>query len=62
VLEALKWFRLAADQRHNQAQLNLAILYDRRDGVPRDPAEAAKWGRFAANNGNLRAQQLLRGR
>ncbi|MDP2241459.1 MAG: tetratricopeptide repeat protein [Burkholderiales bacterium] len=62
VLEALKWFRLAADQRNNQAQLNLAILYDRGDGVPRDPVEAAKWGRYAANNGNPRAQQLLRGR
>ena len=62
VLEALKWFRLAADQRNNQAQLNLAILYDRGDGVPRDPVEAAKWGRYAANNGNPRAQKLLHGR
>jgi hypothetical protein len=60
--EAAKWFKLAADQRDNQAQLNLAILYGRGDGVPRDLEAADRWGRMAANNGNERARQILRGR
>lgn len=61
-VEAIKWFKLAADQRDNVAQFNLAVLYGRGDGVPRDSAEAQRWGRMAADNGNERARQVLQAR
>lgn len=61
-VEAIRWFKLAADQRDNVAQFNLAVLYGRGDGVPRDSAEAQRWGRMAADNGNERARQVLQSR
>lgn len=58
--EAVKWFKLAADQRDPQAQLNLGILHDpRADGIAKDPAVAAQWFMLSANNGNPRAKQIL---
>lgn len=60
VEQAVKWFKLAADQRDPQAQLNLGILHDpRADGIAKDSAIAAQWFLLAANNGNQRARQIL---
>ena len=38
--EAVKWFRLAADQGDATAQFNLGIMYAKGQGVPQDYAEA----------------------
>ena len=58
--QAVKWFKLAADQRDAQAQLNLGILHDpRANGIAKDPEMAAQWFVMSANNGNQRAKQIL---
>ena len=58
--QAVKWFKLAADQRDSQAQLNLGILHDpRAEGYAKDAQIAAQWFVLAANNGNKRAKQIL---
>jgi uncharacterized protein len=55
-VEAVKWFRLAADQGNGYAQFNLGFMYDKGEGVPQDYAEAVKWYRKAADQGNGAAQ------
>jgi S1-C subfamily serine protease len=54
--EAVKWFRLAAEQGHAGAQANLGRMYRFGMGVPKDDAEAAKWYRLAADQGDAKAQ------
>ena len=54
--EAVKWYRLAADQGYASAQSNLGIMYDEGRGVPQDYAEAVKWYRLAADQGDADAQ------
>jgi hypothetical protein len=55
--EALKWYCLAAEQGHLDAQLKLASMYDVGSrSVLKDDAEAFKWYRRAAERGNARAQ------
>ena len=49
--EAVRWFRLAADQGHAAAQGNLGIAYSNGLGVVRDAVEAARWFRLAAERG-----------
>ena len=46
--EALKWYRLAAEQGHAKAQYNLGWMYFNGNGVPEDDKEAVKWYRLAA--------------
>jgi TPR repeat protein len=58
-LEAVKWWRKAAEQGYADAQFNLATMYDNGNGVPKDMAEAAKWYRMAADKGNAFAQGRL---
>ena len=59
--EALKWYRLAADQGDADAQLNLGGMYARGEGVPQDYREALKWYRLAADQGHADAQSNLGG-
>ncbi len=40
--KALKWYRLAAEQGHADAQNNLGVMYSYGDGVPQDYQEALK--------------------
>ena len=37
--EAIKWYRLAAEQGYASAQYNLGVMYDNGDGVPQDYAK-----------------------
>jgi hypothetical protein len=55
--EAAKWFRLAAEQGHAEAQAALAGLYWYGYGVRQDYVEAAAWHIKAANQG-LSCSQL----
>ena len=57
--EAVKWYRLAADQGKASAQYNLGVMYERGQGVPHDYAEAVKWYRLAAEQGDDDAQSNL---
>ena len=57
--EAVKWYRLAADQGHAAAQDNLGMMYATGEGVPQDDAEAVKLFRLAANQGLAYAQTSL---
>ena len=47
-VEAVKWYRLAADQGYASAQYNLGFKYATGDGVLEDAAETVKWYRLAA--------------
>ncbi|MBI1495556.1 tetratricopeptide repeat protein [Halocynthiibacter styelae] len=72
--EAMRWFLLAAEQGHPDAQYNVGRLYDEesdwstgetfveflsRGGIIEDPTEAARWYRLAAQQGHAIAQFLL---
>ena len=47
-MEAVKWYRKAAEQDHAQAQVNLGVCYANGQGVAKDDVEAVKWYRKAA--------------
>ena len=57
--QAMKWFRLGADQGDAFAQYNLGFMYQEGQGVPQDYAEAVKWYRLAADQGLANAQSNL---
>jgi hypothetical protein len=56
-VEAVKWFRRAAEQNLAAAQSNLGICYERGDGVPKYDVEAYKWGLLAAAQGDTKAKR-----
>lgn len=58
-VEAVRWFRLAADQGLAAAQLDLGVMYDRGRGVPQDYVEAVRWYRLAVDQGLAAAQYNL---
>jgi TPR repeat protein len=58
-VEALQWFRRAANQGNADAQFNLGVMYANGQGVPQDEAEAVKWYRLAADQGNAYARTNL---
>ena len=49
--EAVRWYRLAAEQGDAYAQYNLGLMYRKGEGVPQDDAEAVRWYRLAAEQG-----------
>ena len=57
--EAVRWYRLAAEQGLAFAQVNLGLMYEGGRGVPLDLQEAAKWHRLAAEQGRPTAQFML---
>jgi TPR repeat protein len=46
--EAVRWYRLAAEQGYARAQSNLGFMYSNGEGVPENNAEAVRWYRLAA--------------
>ena len=46
--EAVRWYRLAADQGYAPAQANLGVMYERGQGVGEDKVEAHMWLNLAA--------------
>jgi hypothetical protein len=58
-VEAVRWYRLAADQGLADAQDYLGRSYLDGRGVPQDDAEAARWFRAAATEGHAGAQFRL---
>ena len=57
--EAVKWYRMAAEQGDPDAQYNLGVRYGEGRGVPQDDTEAVKWYRMAAEQGDPDAQYNL---
>jgi TPR repeat protein len=55
-VEAVKWYRKAAEQGNARAQANLGLCYHQGIGVAKDPDEAVKWIRKAAEQGDARAE------
>ena len=47
--EAIKWYRLAAEQGYAQGENDLGNMYREGEGVAKDHAEAAKWYKLAAD-------------
>ena len=58
-VDALKWYRKAAEQGQRDAQYNLGIMYDQGWGVTKDEIEAVKWFMKAATQGHAGAQYNL---
>ncbi len=56
-LEALKFYRLAAEQGYAAAEGSLGSMYYLGRGVPQDYAEALKWYRLSVEQGNAVAQK-----
>ena len=55
-VEAVKWYRKAAEQNQAEAQFNLGVCYWNGQGVAKDDPEAVKWYRRAAEQNHVRAQ------
>jgi TPR repeat protein len=50
--EAIKWFRLAAEQGDTRAQSNLGTMHGQGKGVRQGYVEVVKWFRLAADHAN----------
>jgi hypothetical protein len=53
--EAVRWFRMAAEQGDTNAQNSLGMCFKNGEGVAKDPAKAAEWLLMAAEQGNAKA-------
>jgi TPR repeat protein len=58
-MDAINWFRLAAEQGYGQAQYNLGLMHMRGEGVPLNDQEAVRWYRLAAEQRISGAQSNL---
>jgi uncharacterized protein len=56
-VEAVKWYRAAAEQGNPLAQAAPGFMYERGRGTGKDEAEAVKWYRMAAEQGNALATE-----
>jgi TPR repeat protein len=54
-VEAVRWYRAAAEQRHAGAQFNLGAMHYNGKGMVVDYAAAAKWWKLAASQGHEEA-------
>ena len=57
--EAIKWYRLAAEQGYALAQTNIGLMYEVGEGVNQNYEEAIKWYHLAAEQGFSGAQSKL---
>ena len=55
-VQAVKWYRLAAEQGDAYAQYTLGLMYAKGQGMPQDFVQAVKWYRLAAEQGAASAQ------
>ena len=55
----VKWWRLAAEHGHVQAQFNLGHMYCRGQGVGRDYTEAIRLYQLAVAQGHAGAQHMI---
>jgi localization factor PodJL len=57
--EAARWFAKAAALGLSDSQFNLAVLYERGDGVPQSLLDAYKWYSIAAAAGDSESKQRV---
>ena len=57
--EAVKWFRLAAEQGQVGAQFNLGVCYTTGRGVSKDQKEAERWLALALAQNNENLQKFV---
>jgi TPR repeat protein len=57
--EAARWYRLAAEQGHDDARFDLARAYSVGQGVSRSDTDAAHWLTLAAQSGHVESQGRL---
>jgi len=50
-VEALRWFRRAAEQGNGGAQNHLGLMYFEGEGIVKDEIEAYKWAYLSAQQG-----------
>jgi TPR repeat protein len=50
--EAVKWYRLAAEQGNADAQFAFGVMYEKGEGVPKDYILAHMWFNLAASRGS----------
>ena len=55
--EAVRWYRLGAEQGYALAQSNLGFMYANGDGVPEDDVTAYAWLNIAAAQGQPSANE-----
>ena len=55
--EAVRWYRLAAEQGNARAQFNFGLMYANGEGVPEDDVTAYAWLNVAAAQGNAKADE-----
>ena len=55
--EAVRWYRMAAEQGHTGAQSNLGVMYAKGEGVPQDDVLAHMWFNLAAAAGEQNASK-----
>ena len=55
--EALRWYRLAAEQGNTSAQFRLGVAYGTGRGVPQDYVSAHMWLNLAAATGDEEARK-----
>lgn len=58
-VEAVKWYRKAAEQNYAAAQYNLGVCYSNGEGVTKDYVEAYKWRLLAVGQGDENAKQAM---
>jgi TPR repeat protein len=58
-VEAVKWYRKAAEQKYAKAQYNLSVCYGNGTGVTKDYVEAYKWMFLAARQGDEGAKNFM---
>jgi len=58
-IEALRWYRISADQGNAEAQTNVGLDYDDGLGTARDYAEAVRWYRMAVSQNYADAELFL---
>ena len=58
-MEAVKWYRKAAEQRDAYGQFNLGVMYGLSWGVVKDLQEAYKWLLLSGGKGNDFAQERI---
>ena len=57
--EAIKLYRMAAEQDNEYAQFNLGLCYEYGTGLQKDLSEAKKWYQKAADKGYKKALEKL---
>lgn len=56
-IKAVKWYRLAAQQGHTDAQFKLGIIYEQGRGVPQDDMLAYMWFDIAIKQGRKATEE-----